>query len=291
VAVAKHLIDRNGKIWEAGDPLLLEALGYPDPDFELLSFAVRNMGAVSIDVGDKDITLSYRAQTASADALSAAAKFLAKLPPLPVSVRAESADWREHRFVSGVDALTWLGTQPAMAARNVIIEPRRLTAISDRQLSRLEMSDDYFALLFKKWRIAGGQMRDDVPELLVRFGLLDQTTIASREGNGQMVFDHVATKINIYRRHFDDGSWVYRMKGMPVSAQPDRDYATYVDSTFRRALDQNGPSFDHISAVISDRAGVTRHVYDRLLLPWRTEDGRQFVTCTAYVTAPNEQIS
>jgi hypothetical protein len=287
--MARFLIDHDGKVWSADDDRLLEAIGYPDPDFEILSYAVRNLGAIAVELADGGAVVQFRSVTVRAEALRAAAEFLSSMSPARIVVQTGGQEQGEQHFDDAVVAHNWLIAQSAAVARNVIIEPRSLTSIANRGLSRLEANDDYFTLLFKKWRISGGHAPPDLADFLVRFAMYDRATIASTRTDGQLMFDHIGARITLYDTQ--DKQWAFRMQGRPVREQPNPEFGKYTESMFRRILDKSEPAFDHVNAVISDPSGAIRFSYDRLLLPWTMSRGQRLLTSLSFKTAGDQRVS
>src|SRR5450755_945649 len=54
------LIDDQGKVWPAGALDLRRRLGYPDPDFDLPAYAMRNLGYVLVRERGNSVHVSLR---------------------------------------------------------------------------------------------------------------------------------------------------------------------------------------------------------------------------------------
>ncbi len=294
--MARYLVDSAGRVWDPYDHGLLQELGDPDPDYDIIEYAVRNLGFVSVDAqgaGEFAALIRFRRLCLTDTALSVTRRLIATLPNGPIKIMCETEQWEEFSFPDADAALSWLSSgSPTLAGtfRDITTLPRGLSSLSERRLNSLDQHEDLFALLFKKWRMTSGVFTPDFAQFMVRFGILDRAVIAA-ESQSSLVFQHIGLNINLYAGHQEEG-WNFRMAGQPVSAQPDPNVAKYTELAFRNSLDKNEPAFDHVDAVIRDTEGARRHRYDRLLLPWRSNEGEvRMVTTLSYKTDPDLVLS
>lgn len=294
----RFLIDRHGKVWAYPGDGLGEALGYPDPDFDVWSYAVRNLGAVEISVENGEIVVSMRSATAHADAVNAAERFLATLGDSPVRLRYEIGAWIEETYDGLHEAIGRMAGALAETAREsrriaFTAKSRKLDMLSEYRLNRIDTTEERLSLLFKKWRLSHGTFDAETASFLVRFGLLDRTAIVSEAaGDGSLVFEHWGTAFQAYETY--DKSWSFAAPGVPIANQPDPEYGRWVDRTYRAVLDERRPRFEYVDAVIQARTAAAepyRSRYDRLLLPWQSSTGRRIVTGTSYQALRHEQLA
>ncbi|HTY66085.1 MAG TPA: hypothetical protein VMH36_05510 [Alphaproteobacteria bacterium] len=288
--MARYLIDGQGHVWDPFDDQLLVVLGDPDPDYDLVSYAVRNLGFVDVAVpaGPEDVTtIRLREVAVTAPALLATSELIARLPVGPVVIISSNEHWTEQRFDTPSSAVAWLldrvnSDSVAVHFSDIAVVPQDLSRLSNRRLNALEQNDDRLALFFKKWRIASGRYSYDTTEFMVNFGLLDRAALARPSHSGAIVWDHLGHKLNMYER--DDKTWHLTLVGCPVDQQNDSNYGTFVNKTFRETLESRQPRLDHVDAVIRNRTGAHRSRYDRLILPWETEDGSKIISTLSYKT-------
>jgi hypothetical protein len=273
-----------------------EALGYPDPDFDIWAYAIRNLGAVEIAVGGDHTTVTMRTATAHAEAIRVAEQFLPTLGTLPIRLRYEIGTWVEETYEDPQQAIGRMASALADAAlqpRRVafVSKARRLAALSESRLNKIETADERFSLLFKKWRMSQGLFDPEMPNFLVRFGLIDRTVVVGESPvDGELVFEHAGFGFKAYDSY--DKTWTFRLQGKRFSDQPDPDYGHWVDRTYRSVLEQVQPRFEYVDAVIQARAAEPyRSRYDRLILPWRNDTGARLLTGISYQTAHPEQIA
>lgn len=288
IIVSRYLIDPQGTVWTHPAHGLGEALGYPEPDFDVWSYAVRNLGAVEITVGPEETVVSMRTATAHARAVAAAERFLAEnLGPQPVRLRYEIGTWIEETCEDPQQAVGRLATALADAAaesRRVAFaaKSRRLEMLAEYRLNRIETAEERFSLVFKKWRLARGVFDSDTASFFIRFGIFDRTAIVSElSSNKELVFEHSGLAFKGYDTY--DKSWNLMAPGRRISDQPDPEYGRWVDRAYRGVLNDSQPRFEHVDAVIqASGAEPYRSRYDRLLLPWQSLTGQRIVTGTSY---------
>jgi len=294
--VKRYLIDHKGKVWSEPASGLGEALGYPDPDFDIWGYAIRNLGAVEIAVGDDDTTVTMRTATAHAEAIRVAGQVLPGLGVHPVRLRYEIGTWIEETCEDAHQAIGRMTSALADAAHQprrvaFVSKMRRLTTLSESRLNKIETADERFSLLFKKWRMSQALFDPEMPNFLVRFGLIDRTVVvAESAANGELVFEHAGFGFKAYDSY--DKTWTFRLQGKPFSDQPDPDYGHWVDRTYRSVLDEAQPRFEFVDAVIQARSAEPyRSRYDRLILPWRNDTGARLLTGISYQTALPDQVA
>jgi len=290
--MTRLVIDRHGKLWDPNGEAFYAYLDDPAPDIDLIAYAVRNLGSIDIDIRTGEAILRFRAHTVTPAALETAAKMLAQSnPPLAkITIHSETKEWEQHEFRSAADALAWMCAIPGSAPmHSVATQSRALRSIADRTLSKLDQPDDYFALLFKKWRLTNGIWPTDFAEFMFKFRLIDRSSVAQRRQDGTLVWQHMGSRITLYDT--SEEGWQYRLQGRPLVDQPDHEYGRYAESCFRKALGEQTPAFDHVSAVIKTSRTSTRFSYDRLLLPWRTSNGYEIVSSLSYKTASDLVLS
>lgn len=286
--MARYLVDPQGKVWAYPASGLAEALGYPDPDFDVWSYAVRNLGAVEIAVGPQETVVSMRTATADAKAVGGAERFLAEHPgPNPVRLRYEIGTWIEETCETPRQAIGRMATALADAAREsrriaFAAKARNVEMLAEYRLNKIETPEERFSLLFKKWRLTRGIFDSDTASFLVRFGLIDRTFVVGESPNDRsLVFEHVGLGFRAYDSY--DEAWAFSTNGVPIANQPDPDYGRWIDRTYRNVLTAREPRFEYVDAVIQARGGEPyRSRYDRLLLPWQSVEGRGIVTGISY---------
>jgi len=283
--VERFLVDKSGQVYSAFDEQFAAKFGYPMPDFDLPSYAVRNLGAVDIEFSGSQTVVRFRSLFVTTTALAATATLLLEQAQGPVTVQREDHGWREEIFASSAEAAAWLtehghGSQGSF--RDVVTTPLSIAHLSERRLSRIEQPHDKLSLVFKKWRIMSGVFDREMTDFLVRHQLHDRTIIVSEEpSEKKLVFEHFGAGFTIFE-DINPG-WRFSLQGRPVAEQPDKEYAACIDIAYRKSLDERQPRFDHVDAVVrTPGSKPDRFIYDRLLLPCRGPDGQRVLVSTSY---------
>ncbi len=267
-------------------PDLAAALGYPNPDFDVWSYATRNLGAVEVDVGEDETIVTMRSATAHPEAVRAAEAFLKTLEGGPVRLRYEIGTWIEETCDTAQQAIGRMTGALAIAAREsrriaFMCKARKLDMLAHYRLNHVETTEERFSLLFKKWRLNQGKFDSDLASFLVRFGLVDRTAIVSESNSKELVFEHFGVGFRAYDSY--DKAFPFNAPGTPIAEQPDPDYGRWLDRVYHNVLDQGEPRFEYVDAVIQARSGEPyRSRYDRLLLPWQSAEGQRIITGTSF---------
>ncbi|HKK29780.1 MAG TPA: hypothetical protein VKA18_05220, partial [Alphaproteobacteria bacterium] len=81
---------------------------------------------------------------------------------------------------------------------------------------------------------------------------------------------------------FYDEHQKMRVIGAPLEDQPDREYGRWLAAQYNVVVETGRPSLDYVTARIQPDSGPSRRSrYERLLLPWRTNDDKVVVTCAS----------
>jgi hypothetical protein len=291
----RYIIGSTGEVWDPYGQRILAVMGDPEPDYDVVSYAVKNLGFVEVSTAEdgRETTIRFRWLAVTDRALATTERVLAGLAAgSSVQFVVEEHVWQTYSFAEPQDALAWLQEARSSrdaVSRDVTVVARDLDGLSNRRLSnRLETSDDMLALLFKKWRMSGQTFTPDVANFIVRFGLIDRAVLA-RKTDHAILFEHIGSRLNVYDGTRD--GWQFQWIGRPVSEQPDPNFGRYTEEKFRDVLDKHEPAFDHVDAVIRNRQGSHRSRYDRLILPWKSDIGAPVVTTLSYKTDPDVSLA
>lgn len=321
----RYLIDGEGRVWDPFDDRLLAELGDPDPDYDVIAFAVRNLGFIELRVAVPGVSpamprvppvpserkpllgvvapaiplvgkealhstlIRFRQISVQPKALAAARRLLATFPPGKIDVIYDTEGQNRLAFTDTAAALAWLESGTLEAASDHVF---RDVAVVPRSLQALS-----------ERRLSALEESDDLLALLFKKWRMSGTrftqetsgfmvrfglldrAVIAQETDSSIVFAHVGPGLTVYDGH--EEGWTYKLTGQPISSQPDANFGRYTEAAFRDVLDQRKPAFDHVDAVIRDRRGSRRNRYDRLLLPWISEAGNRILTTLSYKTAPD----
>jgi hypothetical protein len=276
------LVTADGKWVLPDSDEFLAALGDPEPDYDAVGFAVRNLGFVKYQVIDRLVTevelhprnVDLRALLALEQLLGESGTNLFRIKYLEEAWHSEISASAEHTVARLRELCAPVFEAPA--TERFRAEPLDFTTLFD-QAHRHEG----LGPMAMKWRVSFSKFDSSVIELATRYDLLPHFAVAGfRPNDGTPVFKFLG---GAHRWAGD----AYRIEGInrPIDQMPDREYGSWV-SGFYKALGEGGqPRRDLVTAQMEyhcDPGKPRRTVrYERLLLPWRTPSGETLVTSCA----------
>jgi len=258
----------------------LSLLGDDAPDYDAVSFAVKNLGYIKFQIIQKSIIeIELHPRNVQLPALLAAQQQLLQVGIKLFRVRYFDMAWHSEISSSAESTVARLSElctpvfTPATHER-FIVEPQNFGGLFNDEENLLRP-------LAQKWRVTFAHFDPSFISLTVRQQLLPLTAIVGvKPPNNEPVFRFIG----------DGHSWVgtrYRVNGIgeKVENLPDKDYGGWVAEFYRSVATSGQPRYDVITAAMQyeDEAGKPRRVvrYERLLLPWKTPSDEIFVSSCA----------
>jgi hypothetical protein len=278
------LVTPDGQ-WVLPDtPEFFAALGDPNPDYDAVAFAVKNLGFIRFQVIEHSIVeIELHPRNVELSALLAVQQQLLSSEVRLFRVKYFNKGCWNSEISSSVsqviERLSELCANESVvpsSSERYLIEPMDFTTLFD--------DENRFRGLAQKWRVSFGHFDPTVISIALRHQLLPRLIVAGikrREGDP-------------FFRFIGDGHrWVghdYHAVGVgqKVANQPDKDYGEWVSEYFKSVAVSGKPRYDMVTADLryEDETGRPRRKvrYERLLLPWKTPSEEVFVTsCTAVV--------
>jgi hypothetical protein len=267
------LIDDQGKVWYAGAPDLRRRLGYPDPDFDLPAYAVRNLGYVKVRQRRGSAHVSLRPSLVRPPALAGLFYHLAEAMPDRLLLSYLLRDWQHELIRSAHEAM--LRLEDLVCAASVRHPPSTYLVQRHPLAPRRHSAMESLSPLLAVWHLTSGRYPDRLVDMLATLGLRERAVVhRNPAGTDRLIFDHRGTAFSHY-----PPSWNLLAVGRDIEDQPDRAYAARTAATYRAVLQENEPRFEAVDAVITTPGDdMLRSRYDRLILPWCGSDGDRFVT-------------
>ncbi|HLT77605.1 MAG TPA: hypothetical protein VKZ87_09475 [Ferrovibrio sp.] len=275
-----YLIDPTGRWWRWPSSVLAEQLGYPDPDFDLGAYAARNLGYVWVAPQDDATLLQFRAGMISMASVDALTPYLQKslAAGKPVGLVFFASGWIEeaHTEIEPlVERLKDLSDYNEPHIRDLFIrqphQPRDWLRDGQHEL----------AGLFALWRAVGGLYSEPIETYLRRTGLVKRTVFVEPDGNDILLVKNSGAGFTVY----DDFSFEYCV-GRRLTDQPDKAYGRWIETTYRECLTSGDPVVDDVDAIVEQPGyDPRRRRYQRVILRWKTPDGRPLVTGSSLVTS------
>jgi hypothetical protein len=287
--VTTVLISPQGAWFAGSGPALNEAIGYPDPDFDVAAFAVRNLGYIKVETIENILLdIEFHPLHVAPAALAAAQDHLAASLQRLVRLRYLAQEWRTEIAVSADQAARRLSELcvPFQAIANDV--PYKATRLGDRALFS-QAEDSARRALFQKWRASFHQFDDTILPFAIRRGLAGSMTVVGvLPGADEPVFRYIGEQFWGFGSDF-----FLRAIGEKVQHQPDKLFGEWVAQFYREVAASRHPRFDRVDARIDNSARGIEYRYDRLMLPWSTPSGEVLITvCSRFLPddAPADNV-
>jgi hypothetical protein len=263
--------------WVApGSAEFLVALGDSKPDYDAVSFAVKNLGFVKIDVLEQSvIEIELHPRNVELAALLAAQQQVSSCGFTLFRIKYFETEWKSEilssadRTIARLSELCAPIQQPPTTER-FIVEPKNFSTVFNE--------DNWLRPLALKWRVSFAQFDSSVISLAVTHGLLKRLIIV-----GMKPKSNEATWRFIGEGH----AWIgnqYQLRGIGehVEDMPDKDYGAWVAEYYKAVAATHQPRYDLITGWMHYQDERNKPVrfrsYERLMLPWRTPSDEVFVT-------------
>ena len=253
------------------------ALGDPDPDYDAVAFAVKNLGFIKFQVIEKSIVeIELHPRNVELPALLAVQQQLLVSEVRLFRIRYFDSAWQSEisssaeATVERLSQLTAPKFTPASTER-FVVEPLDHKILFDGE-------DCPFRPLAQKWRMSFGNFEPSVISLAVNHLLISRIMVIGVKPREQEPrFRFVGHAHQWLGRNSE-----FNSIGQKVQDQPDKEYGEWVAGFYKAIAATREPRFDLVTAVMryENEPGVPRRVatYERVLLPWKTTSDEVFIT-------------
>jgi len=269
-------VSPEGSVLTPGTDAFFERIGYANPDFDASDYVVRNLGFVSIARRSRDrMTIRLRPSLVSPNALDSALRILVSQRFAQGEIQRYERDWVSELWPNDPALLHRLVDLCEKAQQ--VQEPR----FGTRPLDIGTVSNDNsnpLKPLFQKWRVSSSIFDDTTMPFLINYGLDYRLSVVTAPRVGEPLrFQFFGEGFKFYDEHQK-----MRVIGAPLEDQPDREYGRWLAAQYNVVVETGRPSLDYVTARIQPDSGPSRRSrYERLLLPWRTNDDKVVVTCAS----------
>jgi len=265
-------------------PEFLGALGDPEPDYDAVGYAVRNLGFIKFEILNQTIIeIELHPRNVDQMALfSVQRQLLSSEVGLFRIKHFSNSAWHSEISSSAEHAivrLTELCTPAFMpnSSARFSAEPRDSTALF-RSSSR---APHPLRIIAQKWRISFGHFDLNVVSLAARHNVqMAIVGVKSRERDPRFRFFGVGNE-------WAGDTFKAAAPGEKVENMPDKEYGGWASQFFRSVADSGQPRFDLVTAAMQyqeEPGKPQRNVrYERLLLPWKTPSDEVFITACSRV--------
>ena len=255
----------------------LALLGDSAPDYDAISFAVKNLGFIRFQFVEQSIIeVELHPRNVELPALLAAQQQLMSARIKLFRIRYFDTAWRSEisssaeRTVARLSELCTPVSPPAMHDR-FLVEPRDFSILFGDETNQMRP-------LAQKWRVSFGHFDPGIIALAVRHQLLSRLIIIGVRPREQEP---------VWRFIGDGHKWMggmFSLQGIgeKVENLPDKEYGGWAGAYYKSVAASGQPRYDLVTTSIQyeDEDGKPwRPVrYERLLLPWKTPSEEVFVT-------------
>jgi len=268
------VIDDNGESWPVGAPRLREVLMCPDPDFDVVAYAVWNLGYVVLRQQGRMVRAEMRLALVRPATLIGLYYALLDLTPQQILLSRVSAEGSSHELFD--DISEFAATIERGIEDGGVQRTRPDYALSPRSLQHLERARySRFARVVALWGAAHGRLPRDLIAQLIGHGMQRRAALVRNPaGTGRLVYDHIGSGYTFV----GSACLPLTLIGQDIEMLPDRDYGDWATRSYYECLTDQEPRLETVSAVMRRSDGQRLwSYYDRVLLPWRAADGTRYV--------------
>lgn len=276
-------ISPEGTVLAPGTEAFFERIGYANPDFDASDYVVRNLGFISVSRRSRDrMTVRLRPSLVTQSALDACLKILTNQDFAQGEIQRFEDDWVSeiwpndpallHRLVDLCEKAN-PAHEPRFGAR-----PLDINSIGNDTSNPLKP-------LFQKWRVSSSVFDDTTLPFLINYGLEFRLSIVAAPRMGEPLrFQFIGGGFKFY----DDRQKMQQI-GSTIENQADAEYGRWLAQQYQTVVESGRPALDYVTASIQPDTGPGRRSrYERLLLPWRTNDDKVIVTCASVLISTEE---
>jgi hypothetical protein len=271
------LITPDGEWLSPETPEFAAALGDPDPDYDSVAFAVKNLGFIKFQVIERSIIeIELHPRTVGLAGLLVVQQQLLSSTVGLFRIKYLDEEWRSEISSSTEQTITRLSELCAPvfsppSSERFVVEPQDLSLL---------LSDEHNPLrpLVQKWRVSFGMFDPTIISLAVTYRLLSRLMIAGIKPS---------QSDPVWRFIGDGHQWIgaqYKVHGLgeTVANMPDKDYGGWATEFYKSVAASGQPRYDLVTGSVKyeDESGKPLKPvrYQRLMLPWRTSSDEIFVT-------------
>ena len=272
-----------GGHWVSPDSAEFSALlGDPDPDYDAVAFAVRNLGYIKFQsLGDSVIEIELHPRNVELPALLAVQQQILTSRVTLFRIKHYDASWHSEITSSAERAISRLSE---LCSPDVAPPPTERFSVELRDYSDLLRNDaSPLRPLAQKWRMSFGHFDPSVISFAISHQLLTGLMVVGVDPrDGDPIFRFIGDAHNWLGR-----SYHVAAIGEKVENQPDKEFGGWVSEFYKTVATSNHPRYDLVTASVQyqEESGKPRRVvrYERLLLPWKTSTDEVFVTLSKLV--------
>ncbi|MGE0725344.1 MAG: hypothetical protein AB7O45_13280 [Alphaproteobacteria bacterium] len=270
--MTRILVDRRGRFRQIERGIPRSVASRIPPGLDFAEYAVRYLGDIEISVLDAGARVRLRPSIQQDPAIAEVLFELGRIQPRRILLSHWDKRWIDEmvagypHLVARIQQLVY-GDRSRYPDKRFHAEVQEIAAGSDTL-------HQPFGRLIELWSRRRGILSQDVVDPFRRAGCIGRTTLVDVTREDRMVVSHRGRHLT----HYGRTGWTGAV-GKPIDAQPDPVFAAAAARAYLDVRNAGQPRIETCEAGIRRPDGAGRRsVYDRLLLPWRTDTGRVFVS-------------
>jgi hypothetical protein len=262
----------------------LALLGDHAPDYDAVSFAVKNLGFIKFQIiGQSIIEIDLHPRNVELSALLAAQQQVMGCRIDLFRIQYFDTEWHSEILSSAENTVarlselcTPISTPPTL--ERFIVEPRDLSVLFHDEENQMRP-------LAQKWRVSFGHFDPGIITLAVRHHLLSRLIIIGIRPREQEP---------VWRFVGDGFQWMggtqLTLQGQKVGNISDKEYGGWAGEYYKAVAASGQPRYDLVTTQIqyeNEEGKPWRPIrYERLLLPWKTGSEEVLVTMCSKLVDP-----
>ena len=280
----RFLIDDRGMRCDALPETVEFLLDYPDADFDIVDYAVRNLGWIEVSTNRKSgkIHARFRTLTVSFGAVSALYELLSVAPWKAVILEYDLFGWISETYEDGASARARL----SFIVQSVVEFLRHPPFTSVEKSPACLYGEDApeskaLASVLGIWQDCAGILPEDLTRRMREIGVLPRLVLLDVEPPGFAGrFRYIGSGFTLY-----GDRWPREAVGRSFREQPDEAYAARVAESCMKTIQSAEPGYSHVDACIGvPEQEPRRSRYKCLKTLWRSSHGEQVLMITSVLT-------
>ena len=280
----RFLIDDRGMRCDALPETVEFLLDYPDADFDIVDYAVRNLGWIEVSTNRKSgkIHAQFRTLTVSFGAVSALYELLSVAPWKAVILEYDLFGWISETYEDGPSARARL----SYIVQSVVEFLRHPPFTSVEKSPACLYGEDTpesktLASVLGIWQDCSGRLPEDLTRRMREIGVLPRLVLLDVEPPGFAGrFRYIGSGFTLY-----GDRWPREAVGRSFREQPDEAYAARVAESCMKTIQSAEPGYSHVDACIGvPEQEPRRSRYKCLKTLWRSSRGEQVLMITSVLT-------
>jgi hypothetical protein len=267
-------------------PEFLAALGDPDPDYDAVAFAVKNLGFIKFQmIHQSIIEIELHPRNVELAALLAVQQQLQSAGVGLFRIKYFETAWHSEITSSAEQAMVRLSqlTAPAFVPQSgdrFIVEPQGFAEL-------LKDEDNPLRLMAQKWRASFGRFDASIIPFAIDHQFMQHMIIMGVKPHRP---DPIFRFIGDAHSNWLGSRYRFSAIGEKMENFPDKDYGLWASEYYKGVASTSEPRYDHVSATMHHGPTPYFTRYERLMLPWTTSSDEVLVAMFSKRLGENPEL-